>query len=268
MTRAIPAMLLCLCLMFAGLPATLAKDKDGEAGTQEIMQRLEELSKKIDTLEKNLMQRMNALDSKIAAIPATAGAPQKHPLETEAQNEFGKIRKLVSDGKMEEAKTKMTTFLEKYGATDTAKAARRMHQEVLSVIGKEAPAEWGIEKWFQGEAEVDLASDKTTLLVFWETWCPHCKREVPKLESIYNALKDQGLQVVGFTRITKSSTEEIVQQFITDNKITSPIAKEDGKVGGHFSVRGIPAAAVMKDGKVIWRGHPGELDEAKLKRWL
>jgi thiol-disulfide isomerase/thioredoxin len=266
MTRALPAMLLCLCLMFAGLPATLAQE--GEAGTQEIMQRLEELSKKIDTLEKNLMQRMTALDRKIAAIPATAGAPQKHPLEGEAQNEFSKIRQLVSAGKMEEAKGQMTTFLEKYGATDTAKAARRMHQEVLSVIGKEAPAEWGIEFWFQGEAEVDLASDKTTLLVFWETWCPHCKREAPKMETLYASLKDQGLQVVGLTRITKSSSKEIVEQFIADNKLTYPIAKEDGKVGGHFSVRGIPAAAVMKDGKVIWRGHPGELDEAKLKGWL
>jgi len=144
MIRALPAMLLCLCLMFAGLPATLAQE--GEAGTQEIMQRLEELSKKIDTLEKNLMQRMNALDSKIAAIPATAGAPQKHPLEGEAQNEFGKIRQLVSAAKMEEAKGQMTTFLEKYGDTNVAKQARQLHQE-LSVVGKEAPAEWGIEFW-------------------------------------------------------------------------------------------------------------------------
>jgi thiol-disulfide isomerase/thioredoxin len=258
MTRALSALFLCLCLMLATVPATHAQD----AGTDAIMQKLEELNKRIDSLERNLMQRMNALDRKIE------GSKPKHPLEAEAQNEFGKIRRLVSEGQLDEAKTRMGTFLEKYGETDTAKAARRLHQEVLSVIGKEAPAEWGIEKWFQGESEVDLASDKTTLLVFWETWCPHCKREVPKLQAMYDNLKGEGLQLVGLTRITKSSTEEIVQQFLTDNKVTYPIAKEDGKVGGHFSVRGIPAAAVMKDGKVIWRGHPGELDEAKLKSWL
>jgi thiol-disulfide isomerase/thioredoxin len=259
MTRALPALLLCVGLMFAGLPATFAQE--AEASTQEIIQRLEELSKKIDTLEKNLMQRMSALDSKMA------GTPQKHPLEGEAQNEFGKIRRLVDDGQMEEAKSRMATFLEKYGETNTAKAARQLHQE-LSVVGKEAPAEWGIEFWFQGEAEIDLASDKTTLLIFWETWCPHCQREAPKMEALYTSLKDQGLQVVGFTRVTKSSSKEIVEKFIVDHKLTYPIAKEDGKVGGHFSVSGIPAAAVMKDGKVIWRGHPGSLNEAKLKGWL
>jgi thiol-disulfide isomerase/thioredoxin len=259
MTRALSALFLCLCLTIVGTPAILAQEASGNA---EIMQKLDELSKRIDILERNLMQRMNALDRKIE------GAQPAHPLEAEAQNEFGKIRKLVSDGNMEEAKTQMATFLEKYGETDTAKAARRLHQEVLSVIGKQAPAEWGIERWFQGEKDIDLASNKTTLLVFWETWCPHCKREVPKLEAIYESLKGDGLQVVGLTRITKSSSEEAVEQFIKDNNLTYPIAKEDGKVGGYFSVRGIPAAAVLKNGKVIWRGHPGELTEEKLKGWL
>jgi thiol-disulfide isomerase/thioredoxin len=259
MTRALPALLFCLCLLFAGMPAALAEEPD--AGTQEILNRLDELGKRIDTLERNLINRISALDRKMQ------GAKQKHPLEGEAQSEFGKIRQLIDSGQFDEAKSRMTTFMEKYGETETAKRARTTHQE-LSVIGKEAPAEWGIEKWFQGEGEVDLGSDKPTLLVFWETWCPHCKREVPKLEAIHTALKDEGLQVVGVTRITKSSTEETVQTFIEDNKMTYPVAKEDGTVGSHFSVRGIPAAAFMKDGKVVWRGHPGALDEAKIKSWM
>jgi thiol-disulfide isomerase/thioredoxin len=138
----------------------------------------------------------------------------------------------------------------------------------LSVIGKSAPAEWKIEKWYQGESDVDLGSGKTTLLVFWEEWCPHCKREVPKLQDMYNDLKGQGLQVVGLTKITRSSSDEKVSAFIADKHIAYPIAKEDGTLSSYFNVSGIPAAAVLKDGKVVWRGHPAQLDEAKLKDWL
>jgi len=36
-----------------------------------------------------------------------------------------------------------------------------------------------MDKWFQGKA--DLSGDKATLLVFWEVWCPHCKKELPRL---------------------------------------------------------------------------------------
>jgi thiol-disulfide isomerase/thioredoxin len=261
MARLVTLFSVCLLLALAATPAVLAED-EGEK-IDEVIQRLKDLDKKINDLEISMVQRLTALERKIAQ-----GAKVPHPQENEARTEFNKIRQLINEGQLEEAKNRMSEFLKKYNDTETAKSARRLHQEVLSVIGKEAPTEWGIEKWFQGENDIDLSSGKTTLLVFWETWCPHCKREVPKLQTIYTALKDQGLQVLGVTRITKSSTEEAVEAFIKEHEITYPIAKEDGKMNLHFSVRGIPAGAVLKDGKVIWRGHPGELDEAKLKSWL
>jgi thiol-disulfide isomerase/thioredoxin len=262
MARLLSLLSVCLLLALAGTPAALAEDEG--AKIDEVIERLKALEKQLDELEISMVQRLTVLEKKIAQ----GAKPAPHPKENEARADFNEIRKLVNDGQLEDAKTRMANFLKNYNDTETAKGARRLHMEVLSVIGKEAPTEWGIEKWFQGEDEIDLASDKTTLLVFWETWCPHCKREVPKLQQFYTALKDEGLQVLGVTRITKSSTEETVQTFIDNNDITFPIVKEDGKLNAHFSVRGIPAGAVLKNGKVIWRGHPGELDEAKLKGWL
>jgi thioredoxin-like negative regulator of GroEL len=47
-----------------------------------------------------------------------------------------------------------------------------------------------------------------------------------------------------------------------------PIAKETGELSRYFNVSGIPAAAVIKDGKVVWRGHPAQLKEDQLKSWL
>jgi hypothetical protein len=91
---------------------------------------------------------------------------------------------------------------------------------------------------------------------------------VPKIQSIYSDLKGEGLQVVGLTKITRSSTEEKVSTFISEKQIAYPVAKEDGELSRYFNVSGIPAAAVLKDGKVVWRGHPAQLNEAKLKAWL
>ena len=61
--------------------------------------------------------------------------------------------------------------------------------------------------------------------------------------------------MVGLTKLSRSSTEEKVLEFIKDNNVSYPTAKEDGERSKHFNVSGIPAAAVVKDGKVIWRGH-------------
>jgi hypothetical protein len=36
----------------------------------------------------------------------------------------------------------------------------------------------------------------------------------------------------------------------------------------YFGVRGIPAAAVVKDGQIVWRGHPARITEDMLKGWL
>ena len=159
----------------------------------------------------------------------------------------------------------MTELTTNYGDTTTAKRAQSLNAE-LSVVGKPAPADLKVEKWYQGQNEVHI-DQGPTLVVFWEVWCPHCKREVPKLEATYEKYKGK-LQVVGLTKITKSSTEEKVQEFITEQKVSYPIAKEDGTLSTYFGVSGIPAAAVVKNGKVIWRGHPAQLDEAKLKSWL
>ena len=35
----------------------------------------------------------------------------------------------------------------------------------------------------------------------------------------------------------------------------------------HFNVSGIPAAAVVKDGKIVWRGHPARLTDEMIQGW-
>ncbi len=219
-----------------------------------------------------LNQRVEALEKKVeagaTAKPAAAAAAGADASKEGPANELLKeVADAMRDGDFDTAKTKMASLEKDYGDTLAFRKARKLNAE-LEVIGKEAPESWTIEKWYQGESDASLDGSGTTLVVFWEVWCPHCQREVPELQATYEKLKPQGLKVVGLTKITKSATEEKVTDFIKEKNVTYPMAKEDGSLSSYFNVSGIPAAAVVKDGKIVWRGHPARLDEEKLKAWL
>ncbi|TAJ11852.1 MAG: TlpA family protein disulfide reductase [Planctomycetota bacterium] len=69
----------------------------------------------------------------------------------------------------------------------------------------------------------------------------------------------KGLSIVAITGTneSKADTEAWVKRF----KVQYPYAYEAGKLSNHFGVRGIPAAALVDaDGKVVWSGHPAELN--------
>jgi thiol-disulfide isomerase/thioredoxin/uncharacterized small protein (DUF1192 family) len=214
---------------------------------------------------KSLNERVAALEKEIAGMKANM--PPSQALEQEAATALQKIQLTLRQGDSEKAKTDLNAFMLKYGRTKIGSRARRMQQE-LAVVGKDNPADWGITKWFQGESDIKLGGSETTFVVFWETWCPHCKREVPKVEKIYTDLKGKGLQVIGVTKVNKSSTDDKVAEFITANKLSYPMAKENGELSTYFGVAGVPAAAVVKDGKIIWRGHPASVTLQMLEGWL
>jgi len=41
------------------------------------------------------------------------------------------------------------------------------------------------------------SGNKYTLLMFWSSWCEHCKTEAPQVVTAYNLWKDKGLEIVG-----------------------------------------------------------------------
>ncbi|MEZ4235017.1 MAG: TlpA disulfide reductase family protein [Myxococcota bacterium] len=217
-------------------------------------------------------KRLTDLEAKVDALeqrPAGAGpaaAPAANAEEEQAASALIKeVSVAMEDGNFDLAKEKVKELRAKYPNTRSAKAAVRLEEE-LNVVGKDAvPLQ--VDKWFQGsEAET---KGKATLYVFWEVWCPHCRKEVPRLAETYNKFHPQGLGMVGLTKMTRDVTDEKVEDFIKENKLPYPIAKEKGQeMSNAYGVRGIPAAAVVKDGKVIWRGHPAKLTDELISSWL
>ena len=138
----------------------------------------------------------------------------------------------------------------------------------LAVVGTPSPEEWPIERWFQGEDDIEVDGPGPTLVLFWESWCPHCRREVPKIQKLHADYRDQGLQILSLTKLTRGATEESVRSFIDEYGLEFSVAKETGQLSSHFGVNGVPAAAVVRNGEVVWRGHPGLLSSTLIDTWL
>ncbi len=223
-------------------------------------------------LEQRLTQmetRTKALEEKVAQLESRpAGPARQAQVDPEQEKAASALLREASqlNEKMDYdgAKAKLAQLNDKYPDTRSNRQARRLAQE-LEIIGKDA-GDMEVEKWFQGKTA--MADGEATLLVFWEVWCPHCRREVPKVQATFDKYNGKGLNLVGLTKITKTSTDEKVTEFISENNLTYPIAKETGSLSQRFGVRGIPAAAVVKDGKIVWRGHPAKINDQMIEGWI
>jgi thiol-disulfide isomerase/thioredoxin len=225
-----------------------------------------EMEKRLADLEAKVV----SLETKAAAGPGIKqikgpGAPGANDADEQAAATLLKDASKASESmNYDDAKATLAELKEKYPTTRAARAAQRLDAE-LAIIGKDAP-DLVVEKWFQGN-QASLA-DGTTLVVFWEVWCPHCKREVPKMSATYDKWKPKGLKVLGLTKMSRDTSDEAVSTFLADNNVSYPIAKEKGdSMSEAFGIRGIPAAAVVKDGKIVWRGHPARINDDMLATW-
>jgi thiol-disulfide isomerase/thioredoxin len=218
----------------------------------------------VEALRADIAALSEKLDTMSAGGGAASGAQANAAqAETEARELYNEARTLHQQGKSDEAKAKLTELTTRYGSSRTAQRGSRMLRE-LNLVGSDAESITAA-KWYQGDAP--NVESGVSMVVFWEKWCPHCRREMPELEATFKKYGDR-MSFVGLTKQSKNTSDEDVQSFIDENSLTYPIGKEDGSVSNAYAVSGIPAAAVVKDGKVVWRGHPGSLSDEMLDEWL
>ncbi len=101
-----------------------------------------------------------------------------------------------------------------------------------------------------------------TVLSFWTTWCPYCRRQTPVLVDAYQQYAGDGIRFVG---INVKEDHGVVEKYLTKNGVDYPIALDaDGQVASDYNVRGFPTTIFLDaEGRIVAR-HVGALDEANL----
>lgn len=137
--------------------------------------------------------------------------------------------------------------------------------EELAVVGRPA-GDLAPTRWLRGSAS--WADATVTLVLFWETWCPYCRATLPTLGPILERWQGRGLQIVGLVKLSQGTTASDVDAMMDEHGLTFATGQDDGAMSERFAVRGVPAMALVRDGRIVWRGHPAMLDDDAVERAL
>jgi thiol-disulfide isomerase/thioredoxin len=67
---------------------------------------------------------------------------------------------------------------------------------------------------------------KVVLVNIWATWCPPCREEMPKLDQLYRARKDQGFIVFGLS----DENVDVQRKYVEQVAVSYPLLTLNGKV--------------------------------------
>ncbi len=90
------------------------------------------------------------------------------------------------------------------------------------------------------------------MLVFFETWCPFSDRAMSFYETVYRYYGGLGLDILGLTSCSRSSTDEKVTGFISEKGLSFPIVRESGRAFDYYDCAGVPAIRLLHNGLLIW----------------
>ena len=106
---------------------------------------------------------------------------------------------------------------------------------------------------FMGLPELDafLAENtgKPTMAVFWTTWCPSCKQELPEMEQLNKTHGDK----MNIITISLDEKVEALEQYFKKGKLDIPVYWGDQSLAEKFNVSAIPTLVIFnKQGKMTF----------------
>jgi len=116
--------------------------------------------------------------------------------------------------------------------------------------------------------QVSLADyhGQVVLINFWATWCPPCRAEIPEIEEVYRARKEDGFVVLG---INAQEPVRTVEPFVDTFDMSYPVLLDEaGEVIKTYRASGLPMSIVVDQEGVIQKRHVGFLSGAMLRHYL
>ena len=95
------------------------------------------------------------------------------------------------------------------------------------------------------------------MLVFWETWCPYCKRHNVHIERLYQATLGMHIRVLGAT--TETNADKLAS-YLRANQLHFPVAPIARGFRDQFSQRRvIPLTCLVAENGRLLQAIPGEM---------
>ena len=86
------------------------------------------------------------------------------------------------------------------------------HQEIFKAMGvapprNEMPApDFTLQTSNGNSVSLSDFKGKAVLLNFWATWCVPCKKELPSMQKLYDAIKSDSVEAVSYTHLRAHET--------------------------------------------------------------
>lgn len=106
---------------------------------------------------------------------------------------------------------------------------------------------------------VDLSTvigKKPVMLIFWASWCPNCKSEVPKVNDLVKKYQEKGMEFIGIN-VGYNDSEGKARRFMDKTGMAYPVIFDSkGKIPRMYGVQGVPTILVAnKNGVIIFKNY-------------
>ena len=135
----------------------------------------------------------------------------------------------------------------------SAEAEKAFQEARIQILkNRQNPVNFSLPLLNGREAALSSYKGKVIILNFWATWCPPCRAEMPSMETLYQRLKNQGLEILA---VDIGEDSDTVQKFIKSNPYTFPVLLDNGgKLSSQYGVSAIPTTYILdREGKIIAR---------------
>ncbi len=117
-----------------------------------------------------------------------------------------------------------------------------------SLLGKQA-TDFALKTLDGDRVQLSDYRGKVVVLDFWATWCPPCRKELPRIQQLYEQNKDKGIVVLAIN----DETGRKVKSFLKEHNYNFPVLMDqDGKVHRLYAANTIPNAVVVdRSGTIV-----------------
>ncbi|MFQ5401580.1 MAG: TlpA disulfide reductase family protein [Anaerolineae bacterium] len=108
-----------------------------------------------------------------------------------------------------------------------------------------------------GQMTLSDLRGRVVMINLWTSWCPPCREEMPTIDNVYQAHKDEGLEVLAVNS-TFQDSEADAAAFAQELGLSFPILLDrDGAVSRRYQLRALPTTYFIDRQGIIRAVVPG-----------